>query len=196
MRKKPSKARHANTDGMANHSKGRTTASLEKLEQAKDKLRQKVQSGALDTDFAEKGKRALPTENALCVSAGLGKYFLYGDAHKGKTDKALTEFLTEMLKELEKRKLARSRSKRVIDPELRKALDDYQRLADRANIWFRRMRDMSRELRVLKSASPPQIASLNEKILPASTRKTPIKQEEKSAKVVRLHPASDENKQP
>jgi len=194
MRKGQPAPPSTNVAGINKHAKAKTDGSLKKLDDAMAMLRSKVESGLLDSEFNERAQKCVPTPKEICVIAGLGEYFLYGKSHKGTTDvvvNAFREDLIKTLKERQDRKTARNYAK-VDSDALREAEKRYKRLSDHAHIWFRRMRDMSRELRRLKRVSPPTLVSENFSETPAAPSKKSNRPRLPTQKVVQLHPKKND----
>ncbi|WP_085043911.1 hypothetical protein [Ensifer aridi] len=150
------------TAGFIGAARKRTEAKLNQIEAEMDRLRRRVLSGELDQNFMDEGKGALPSPRRLCVDAGVGEYFLYGQKHKDTTAKVVDDFLVEMLSVL------RRRCDRPDEPatstdaeELKRLRLKYQKLADHAHIWHQRMRAMRHEIRMLKQAHRPTVVPIN-----------------------------------
>ncbi len=151
------------TAGVIGAARKRTEAKVNQIEAEMDRLRQRVVSGELDQAFMDGGKGILPSPRRLCVDAGVGEYFLYGEIHKNTTAKAVNEFLVEMLSELRRRSDRPDQPATSSDSEELKNLRlQYQKLADHAHIWHQRMRAMRHEIRMLKQAHRPTVVPIKD----------------------------------
>lgn len=141
----------------------RTAKSLMLLRSEIERLKQLVHRGELDKLFKEKGNEAIPSSNQICVGAGLGRFFLYGQGHKGTTSEEVRKFREDAILELEQRTKHTGRKDRVHSDELKALQMRHQKLADHAHVWHRRMRELRSELKELRATHQPKIVSINPK---------------------------------
>lgn len=153
--------KHSLPIGLQRNSSGRTDKSLEKLENAKQLLRDLLISGEIRIRLDMTERDEVKASDVLRL-AGLNPRFLYGSRHKHSTKSELDDFLTDLNEAL------RRVSSRPADPcepnwreRYRELKEQYERTLTRIHGWQVRMMKQSRENREMKKKLGMKVVPIN-----------------------------------